>query len=197
MLETRLSLLERVRDPADATAWSEFVVLYRPLLLAYVRKRGINEHDAHDVVQEVFTRLVPALAQFRLDHRCGRFRSWLWQVTHATLTDWARRRTVRTRAEKEWLDQHQDGSSVSDHPDNDWDELYRRRILDVALKRVRETAQPTSWACFEGRILEDRPAAEIASELGLSVNAVYVNASRLLSRVRDECDQFAEPLDEK
>jgi RNA polymerase sigma factor (sigma-70 family) len=195
MLETRLSLLERVRDPADTTAWSEFVVLYQPLLLAYVRKRGINEHDALDVVQEVFARLVPALAQFQLDHRRGRFRTWLWQVTHAALTDWARRRTVRTRAEKEWLDQHE--SNVSDDPDDDWDELYRRRILDVALKHVRESAQPTSWACFEGRILEDRPAAEIASELGISVNAVYVNASRLLSRVRDECDQFAEPLDEK
>ncbi|HVC94120.1 MAG TPA: sigma-70 family RNA polymerase sigma factor [Pirellulales bacterium] len=195
MLETRISLLERVRDPADATAWGEFVALYRPLLLAYVRKRGINEHDALDVVQEVFARLVPALAQFQLDHHRGRFRTWLWQVTHAALTDGARRRAVRTRAEKEWLDQHE--SSVADHPDDDWDELYRRRILDVALKRVRESAQPASWACFEGRVLEDRPAAEIAAELGLSVNAVYVNASRMLSRVREECDQFAEPLDEK
>jgi RNA polymerase sigma-70 factor (ECF subfamily) len=63
------------------------------------------------------------------------------------------------------------------------------------LARVRENAQTTSWACFEGRILVGRPAAELAAELGVSSNAVYVNASRLLARVRDECAEFLEPLE--
>lgn len=192
MLETRLSLLDRVRDPANAAAWSEFVELYRPLLLAYVRKRGISEHDALDIVQDVFARLVPALARFRLDHDRGRFRTWLWRVAHSALTDWQRHGMVRAAAEREWVGDHD--AIAADDRDQDWDELYRQRILEVVLERVRRAANATAWTCFEGRLLLDRPAAEIAAELGISANAVYVNASRLLSRVREECAEFAETL---
>jgi RNA polymerase sigma factor (sigma-70 family) len=192
MLETRLSLVERVRDPSDAAAWAEFVTVYQPLLTAYVRKRGVPEADAADIVQDVFTRLVPAMARFQLDHQRGRFRTWLWQVAHAAMIDWTRRRAVRTRAEQEWADGHE--SQASPSPDDPWNALYRERVLEVALKRVRESTQPAAWACFEGRILADRPAAKIAAELGISTNVVYVNASRLLARVREECAQFAESL---
>lgn len=195
MLETRLSLLDRVRDPADAAAWAEFVELYRPLLLAYVRNRGVGEHDALDIVQEVFTRLIPALARFQLDHERGRFRTWLWQVAHAALTDWRRRQATRTRSEQAWLDQHEPMATPS--PDEQWDALYRRRIVEVVLQRVQSVAKPASWACFQGRVLDNRPAAEIAAEVGASVNAVYINASRLLAQVREECAEFAETLHEK
>jgi len=80
MVETRMSLLVRVRDPADAEGWREFVCLYEPLLLAYVRHKGLSEHDARDVVQEVFATLVRTLPGFALDHERGRFRTWLWRT---------------------------------------------------------------------------------------------------------------------
>jgi RNA polymerase sigma-70 factor (ECF subfamily) len=191
-METRASLIERVRDNADTSAWGEFFSVYQPLLLAYVRHRGVSEQDAADVVQDVFAKLTGALARFEFDARRGRFRTWLWRVTHNALADWARRREVRDRAERGWADEYR--------PDDDekssaeWDRLYRRRILDTVLERVRLSAQPATWACFQGRILEDRPAAEIAAELGISVNAVYVNASRMLTRVREECAALEEPL---
>jgi RNA polymerase sigma-70 factor (ECF subfamily) len=190
--ETRVSLIQRVRNQEDAVAWEEFFAIYRPLLVAYVRKRGVSEHDAADVVQEVFARLVPALADFEFDAQRGRFRTWLWRVTYNALADWGRRRATRGRAEQAWADQHHRGDDGGS--DVDWDELYRRRILEVVTERVRATTQPATWACFEGRILAGRPAAEIAAETGVSVNAVYVNASRLLARVREECESFQEPL---
>ena len=195
--ETRISLIERVRNNEDSVAWGEFFAIYRPLLVAYVRKRGVSEHDAADVVQDVFSRLVPALASFEFDPQRGRFRTWLWRVTHNALADWGRRRAVRARAEQGWVEQ---GGAVEYQPahegqsDVEWDELYRRRILEVVTERVRATTQPVTWACFEGRILAGRPAAEIAAETGVSVNAVYVNASRILARVREECESFQEPL---
>jgi RNA polymerase sigma factor (sigma-70 family) len=196
MVETRVSLIERVRDRGDAVAWAEFFSIYQPLLLAYVRRRGVAEHDAVDVVQDVFARLVPGLAHFEFDAARGRFRTWLWRVTHNALADWGRRRATRGRAEKEWIDQHDPAAAEdAEQADDDWNDLYRRRILEVALARVRETSQPVTWACFEGRILSDRPAAEIAAALGVSVNSVYVNASRLLARVREECAEMEAPLD--
>jgi RNA polymerase sigma factor (sigma-70 family) len=191
MAETRLSLIYRVRDQEDSTAWSEFFAIYRPLLTAYVRKRGVADHDAADVVQEVFSRLVPALARFDYDAQQGRFRTWLWRVTQNALADWSRRRATRDRAEQGWIEQ-QDFSS-EENSSVQWDEMYRHRILEIAIERVRATTQPATWACFEGKILAGRPAPEIAAEIGISANSVYVNASRVLARVREELATFEEP----
>ena len=116
MADTRVSLIERVRNQDDSVAWGEFFDIYRPLLVAYVRKRGVSEHDAADVVQEVFSRLVPALGHFEFDAQRGRFRTWLWRVTHNALADWGRRRAVRARAEQEWAEQERtEQGSVDQH----------------------------------------------------------------------------------
>ena len=193
MLETRISLLHRVRDPTDAAAWSEFVSLYQPLLLAYLRKRSVPAHSADDIVQDVFTRLVPAMARFELSPERGRFRTWLWQVTHSALVDWARHRSVQERAEREWAVTQESPAAAA--PDLEWEELYRRRILEAAMERVRRSTQTASWSCFDGRVLAGRPAVDVAAELGVSVNAVYINSSRVLARVREQCLEFLEPLD--
>jgi RNA polymerase sigma-70 factor (ECF subfamily) len=191
-METRASLIQRVRDRADTSAWGEFFSVYQPLVFAYVRQRGVSATDADDVVQEVFAKLTQALARFEFDAERGRFRTWLWRVTQNALADWARRRNARDRAERGWADEYK--PPEGENSSAEWDQLYRRRILESVLERVRLSSQPATWACFEGRILKDRPATEIAAETGVSVNAVYVNASRLLTRVREECAALEEPL---
>jgi RNA polymerase sigma-70 factor (ECF subfamily) len=51
---------------------------------------------------------------------------------------------------------------------------------------MRAEFQLTTWrACWEYAVL-GRPAAEVASELGVSAGAVYVAKSRVLSRLRQE-----------
>jgi len=69
---TRVSLIQRVRDPNDAESWREFESLYKPLLLQYLARRGLRGQDALDLVQDVFVRLVRAMPEFELDHGRGR-----------------------------------------------------------------------------------------------------------------------------
>jgi RNA polymerase sigma-70 factor (ECF subfamily) len=185
----------RIRDPADAKAWGEFVALYEPLLMAYVRHRGLSEEDARDVVQEVFARLVKTLPDFELDRHRGRFRTWLWQVCQSALVDWARRRRRQARAEDAWLQRLSEPRPAGERDsDLDWERLHRRRILSFALEKVRARSRPTSWACFERHLLHSRPSAEIAGELGLTANAVDINCSRILDRVRKFCAEHLEGL---
>ena len=89
MGENDSSLIRRVRDPSDAESWREFVALYEPLLLRYVRSHGLTEQDARDVEQEIFVSLICHLPEFELDPSRGQFRTWLWQVTRNTVADWA------------------------------------------------------------------------------------------------------------
>jgi RNA polymerase sigma-70 factor (ECF subfamily) len=193
MTETHSSLLRRVRDPADADSWREFVALYEPLLLSYVRSRGLAEDDARDVAQDILAGLVRALPRFELDRQRGRFRTWLWQVTRNALASRARHDQRRRQAEEAWRDL-QEPDVAGPEPDEQWQTAYRQRVLDFALQRVREQTQPQTWACFDQHLLRARPSAQVAAELGLSANAVYVNASRVLARVREQCASYLEEL---
>ena len=55
MLSTSITLLERVRSPADNAAWSRFVELYAPLLTHWAKRAGLGDSDAADAVQDVLT----------------------------------------------------------------------------------------------------------------------------------------------
>jgi RNA polymerase sigma-70 factor (ECF subfamily) len=195
MNDTRLSLLARVRDPGDGRSWSEFHAIYRPLIFGYLRSLGLKEHDADELTQEVFCRLLAILPTFELDRQKGRFRTYLWKLTYRTLVDGARTKKVRDRAEEEWVRHFSEADeSASRGLEELWTLQHRKRILEVILPRVRASVSPTAWACFEGRLLNRRPAAEIAAALGIKPNAVYVYASRVLQEVRRRCAEIEEEL---
>jgi RNA polymerase sigma-70 factor (ECF subfamily) len=188
MTETRVSLLERVRDLHDGRSWGEFHDIYRPLILGYLRGVGVREDEALDVTQVVFCNLMARMPSFQLDRRKGKFRSYLWRLTHNTLVDRARRRKVRIHAEEEWVRRfREDDGADSLILEQEFLKLHRERIIQVALPRVRAEVSREAWACFEGRLIHRRPAADLANELGLTVNLVYVHASRVLQKVRRHC----------
>src|SRR5207249_4043518 len=80
MNTTSASLLMRICQPGDGEAWKRFVRLYSPMLYGWARQMGLQDADAVDLVQEVFTILVQKLPEFRYDAQ-RRFRGWLWTVT--------------------------------------------------------------------------------------------------------------------
>ena len=58
MFTTSVSLLERLRQPAEQEAWTRFVQLYTPLIYGWARRVGLSPEDASDLVQDVFAALV-------------------------------------------------------------------------------------------------------------------------------------------
>ncbi len=53
---THPSLLVRLRDRNDDQAWCEFTEIYGPLAYRLAKRRGLQEADAQDLVQDVFPR---------------------------------------------------------------------------------------------------------------------------------------------
>jgi RNA polymerase sigma-70 factor (ECF subfamily) len=187
-------LLERVRDRTDAAAWEEFVAVYEPVLRAIVRRNGVAAADVPDVVQDIFVRLVPALARFEFDPSRGQFRTWLWRIACNAASNWRRKRASRVRAEAAWCS-HQAADAAAADVGEAGEPVRLRRVLDLVLAEVRERSTLATWACFEGRVLRERPATELATELGVSPNAVYVNACRIRARVREQSTHHPLPSD--
>jgi RNA polymerase sigma-70 factor (ECF subfamily) len=196
---TRVSLLMRVCNLRDDRSWGEFHAIYRPLIFGYLRGLNIKEHDADDLTAEVFWRLMKFLPRFTLNRQKARFRTYLWKLTYNTLVDRARRKKVRDRAEEEWVRRFSEADEAESRKlAGPFLQRHRERILEVALPQVRATVSPMAWACFEGRLVHRRPAAEIAGELGTTANCVFVHASRVLKEVRRRCAEIeGEPGDDR
>src|SRR5262249_44869585 len=154
----------RVRDRTDAAAWAEFVRVYQPVIRAFVRRHGVTAGDVPDLVQDIFARLVPTLARFQFDPARGQFRTWLWRIASNAAANWNRKRASRVRAEATWRarrsDPLADSAAEADTPDDR--DQHDRYLLNRVLVEVRGTTLPATWACFEGRVLHDRPAGELA-----------------------------------
>ncbi len=182
VITTSPSLLMRLQSGSETQAWSRFVSLYTPVLFGWVRSQGMASDESADIVQEVFALLVEKLPTFQYNHEQS-FGSWLRTVTFNKCRDHFRRNKRRPVVADHPLD-----PEVPDNVEQFSVEDYRRRLAHRALEVMREEFQPTTWkACWQS-VVSNRPAAEIALELGISVNAVYVAKSRVLRRLREELD---------
>jgi RNA polymerase sigma-70 factor (ECF subfamily) len=181
MTTTPVSLLERLRQPDAQDAWARFTQLYTPLLYYWARRMRLQPDDAGDLVQDVFAQLVVKLPEFVYEPG-KRFRAWLRTVTLNKYRDRLRSRGHQSLA-------HGDAGlqDVADTaaPDLDGEE-FRRHLARRALEVMQADFQPTTWrACWE-QVVADRPAAEVAAELGITVGAAYAARFRVLGRLRQE-----------
>lgn len=182
MNTTPWSLLERLRQSADEAAWARFVELYTPLLYHWALRLGLQESDAADLVQDVFAALVREMPKF--DYQPDRrFRGWLWTVT---VNKWRERRRRAAARPPEVGDDGLAEVSTPDAAEGIEEAEYRNYLVGRALQLMQAEFQPTTWrACWE-YAFAGRPAAEVAAELGLTVNAVHLAKSRVLRRLRQE-----------
>lgn len=180
MHTTSASLLDKLRLPENASAWERFVELYTPFLYYWANRVGLRGNEATDLVQDVFVILLTKLPEFEYDDTRN-FRAWLRTVT---LNKWreTRRRSARLAANGIDLDDLPDPSS----DDDEWASEYRQHLTRRAIELMQTDFEPASWKACWKVIVEARPAAEVASELGLSVGAVYAAKFRILARLREE-----------
>ncbi len=184
MNATPISLLERLRQPNQPTAWARFVELYTPVLFAWARRLGLDTEDAADLVQEVFTLLVQKLPEFEYDRQQS-FRKWLLTVTRNKWRDACRRRGMLPHDTGDAGLEDVAGADPLDALSAAED---RQRLVSRALELMQSDFQPATWkACWEF-VVNGRPAAEIARELGITVNAVHLAKGRVLRRLRAELE---------
>ncbi len=179
---TPYTLLERLRRPDDADAWRRFVALAGPFLFNIARRWGLQDADAGDVVQSVFAVLVEELPTFQYDPARS-FRSWLRTMLLNKCRDSHRRRDA---AAVELGGPRVPEPALPDPANLFADEEYRQALAVRALQFMQAEFAETTWrACWE-QVVNDRPAAEVARELGITVNSAYLARSRVLARLRQE-----------
>lgn len=186
---TRASLLVQLRDGANQGAWHEFVRLYGPLVYGFARKRGLQDADAADLMQDVMRSVSSAIGRLDYDRNRGTFRGWLFTITRNKVFNFLSARRAKPQgsgdtATNRLLDTQPDPSNGVD----DWEVEYQRRLAALAMEQVKPEFQETTWRAFWLTAVEGQSAADAARQTGLSPGAVYVAKSRVLARLKDEVE---------
>ena len=185
---TRASLLVRLRDGADHSAWQEFVDIYSPLIYGFARKRGLQDADAADLMQDVLRSVTNAIGRLDYDPRQGSFRGWLFTITRNKVFNHLSAGRGKARGSGDSAIH----AVLNTHPDDSagltesWEADYRRQIASVAMQAIRSEFQSKTWDAFWRTAVDGDGAPAVAAALGMSAGAVYVAKSRVLARLKEE-----------
>lgn len=198
-------LKARERSSTEAAAALEMLCgLYWPPLYAFARRQGRSPHDAQDLTQAFFVRLLAddAEALQRVAPEKGRFRSFLLVAFKRFMAnEWARACAGKrgggrchvtfdaALAESGYHDSLRDDASA--------EKIFERRwamtLLDQATKRLREefvaAGKATEFDMLKHQLTAPRNAeggyATVADALGINEGAARVAVHRLRRRFRD------------
>jgi RNA polymerase sigma factor (sigma-70 family) len=179
-LETRRSLLSRLRDREDRDSWQTFFDLYWRLLYNVARRAGLDDPDAQDAVQDTVIAVAKEMPQFRYDPERGSFKQWLLSIVRRRVADHLRRR-YRQLARAEAIEAEDDpiAPDNADVIDEAWEQEWKRSVLDSAITLVRNQANPKHFQVFDYCVLKEWPASKVAETLGMNIAQVYLAKHRI------------------
>lgn len=184
LIKTTTELLDGLHESGNRAVWTEFDQRYRPILVAFLRRMGLNDSDAADVAQETLACFVQDYRQGRYDRQQGRLRSWLIGIARCRLADM--RRGVARRRE------FRGESAIVDlpesmEPETIWEAEERRYIFELAVAELHETSRfnGRTIEAFERVVLRHEPIETVSSEMGLSAQEIYNAKNRVVERLRE------------
>ncbi len=189
--ETRSSLIARLADMGDNDAWREFASLYEPFIYRQARRFGLQHADARELVQEVLVAVSTAVTRFTIDKQRGRFRTWLYAVGRNICLQYLSKLRACERGSgdskvRAAILATPDPSSI---PSRELTlDLKRHAFLWVA-HEVRSEFQPNTWRAFWQTAVENHSIQSTATDLGMSVGAVYIARSRVMARLRQRVQE--------
>lgn len=201
-LTTRWSIVLHARDAASAEsapALESLCLAYWYPLYVFVRRQGHSPHDAQDLTQAFFAKLLEKEYLRSVAQEKGRFRTFLIvAMKRFLINEWDR------------LSAHKRGGAVTHLPldgalaesrylhepaaDLPADHAYERRwaltLLDQAMARLRQdyAGRELEFERLKGSLTASRgtvPYKELAAELQMTEGAVRVALHRLRKRFRE------------
>jgi len=187
---TRKTLVQRARDPNDHGAWDEFTSYYRGFIRVLLLKLQVPEDNIKDLSQDVMVRLWQNLPQMEHGRNKAKFRTWLGTLirnvvyTHGTQTASRRRRDAQAAIPA--IEQ----PDLEDIIENEW----RQHLIDLVLERLKKSFSGKAMEVFS-MTLDGKSVDQIAVEMELSKDSVYVLRNRVNSRFRKEVRQLRTHLE--
>jgi RNA polymerase sigma-70 factor (ECF subfamily) len=183
---TRASLLLRLRDSQDHAAWLEFVTLYEPVAYRLLRRHGLQDADAREVMQELFLAVSRSVERWDPSKERGSFRGWLRVAARNLVINWllARRRQIVAPGGAD-MQAMLNLLPAAESPESvEFDRELRRSMFQRAAELVRSDVHAATWQAFWQTCVVGISPADAAQKLGMTVGAIRVAKCRVLARLQ-------------
>ena len=189
--KTRNSLILRLRNRDDVQSWREFVAIYQPVIFRVAKARGLQDADAHELVQRVLVAVARAVDRFQPDKKRAKFRTWLYRITHnefcKELASSQKHRGSGDSGVRAILE-----SVPQSESDDEFSTEYRRSVFRWAADKVRPKVKRSTWLAFWRTSVNGESADLVAKDLGLTTGAVYIARSRVMAHLQRAVTKFEE-----
>jgi RNA polymerase sigma-70 factor (ECF subfamily) len=185
-METSTSLLDRLRQCPDEQSWQRLDDLYRPLICRWLQCDPDLGDDVEDLAQEIMSVVCRELPGFERQ-RTGSFRKWLRTITAYRVKGYHRARLARPQA----AGGQADGGPLAHLADDRselaqrWDREHNEYVLRQLFEQMAREFSSRDVLAFRRVVLDEVKPAQVAEELGVSVNVVLLAKSKILRHLRD------------
>lgn len=189
---TRSSVLQAIANTENEAAWQRLFDLYAGFVFSIARSKGLNDTDADDIVQVVFTDLARNLPTFQYDRAKGKFRSYLAGLVNWRVMDLlkAGRRDAELKADF-WEHVRTIGGDDDGFSAREW----QAAALEEALRRIKPDARPEHYAAFVASAIEGQDTETVTRLYGLTSDNLYQIRKRLTAKLRDTVDRVLAEMD--
>lgn len=191
--ETNESLILRVKDPADAAAWSAFLAIYRPVVYRLACIRGLQDADADDLAQQVFVSIARSVESWTPAADGPPFRAWLYRIAHNEILKAITRRKPDAAAGSSSVQEML--QAVPQHDSDARVELMREGRLEAfrwASDAIRHEFTVATWTMFWQSTIEEQAVEEVARNHARSIGAVYLARYRVMKRLKEKIDEVSD-----
>lgn len=207
-IQTRPSLLNRLKTGDDTASWQEFYRVYGKLVRDFTIQAGLTDTEADEVVQETAIAMARHLPEFHYDPKVCRFKTWLLNQTSWRIKDQFKKRrqvgvhasacaqradlpgTLKRELQRDDTARTATVERVPDPAAINLDALFeaewRKNLLATALERLKRKFSLKQIQMFDLNVLKEWPAADVARSLGVSLANVYVTKHRIATALKKE-----------
>jgi len=196
---TTTRLIEDLRDPANAVAWSAFDERYRPVLTGFARVLGFMPEDAEELAQGTLAEFAFAYRAGRYERGRGRLSSWLIGIARNVGAEMRRRRGAHRGGGDSVIAELPQVDAEEAHLTRVWAKERDAAILVEAMAKLRASTrmEEHTMRAFELVALRGVPAEVVAAQCGIDVDSVYVIKNRLTKRLREIVRELTTAYDEE
>ena len=199
---TRWSLVDaaKLNEESQTFARNALEALCRTYwypLYVFVRSRGYSPHDAQDLTQTFFIKIIETDGFSSADRKKGRFRSYLLgAMKHFLANEWHRAQTQKRGGRAKFIEwdaldleaRYAGTSNQSDNPEHLFDREWALETIAEAMKTLHgemtKAGNSEQFEALKGSLTgeDEPPRKEIAALLNMSEGAVKVAVHRLRQR---------------
>ncbi|MCU0719279.1 MAG: sigma-70 family RNA polymerase sigma factor [Pirellula sp.] len=191
--ETNESLILRVKDPSDAASWSDFLSIYRPVVVRMACGQGLQHADAEDLAQQVFLSVAKAIEDWEPDSRQPPFRVWLARITrNAIVNALTRRKPDAPGGSASVQEMLRELPERNDETTQQLMEESRREAIRWATEEIQCEFTEVTWAMFWLTSIEGESVAEVARRQKKTRGAVYMARFKVMQRLKEKVLEVSE-----